>query len=149
MQKNRCFYLNNDFSEKELVDEINWRIIHDLNIPQPNIEGKLIVMFGKSNHYLEYKIKKDSIQPIENDRGMPSTRAEGLSVNENTTHAQLYKVITQKEEKSSTQNLINTDGLIYGFTYNNKIYLNPDIAKIEEITKINYHFFLQHIFYFI
>ena len=98
-------------------------------------------MFEKSNHYLEYKIKKDSIQPIENDRGMPSTRAEGLSVNENTTHAQLYKIVTKKEEKSSTQNLINTDGLIYGFTYNNKIYLNPDIAKIEEITKINFHLF--------
>ena len=60
-------------------------------------------MKEKSNHYLEYKIKKDGIQPIENDRGMPSTRAEGLSVNENTTHAQLSKIITQKEKNKQIQ----------------------------------------------
>ena len=60
-------------------------------------------MKEKSNHYLEYKIKKDGIQPIENDRGMPSTRAEGLSVNENTTHAQLNKIITQKEKNKQIQ----------------------------------------------
>ena len=68
-----------------------------------SVAQKYLDMKGKSNHYLEYKIKKDGIQPIENDRGMPSTRAEGLSVNENTTHAQLNKIITQKEKNKQIQ----------------------------------------------
>ena len=41
-----------------------------------------------------------------NHRGMPSTRAEGLSVNENTTHAQLNKIITQKEKNKQIQSEI-------------------------------------------
>jgi len=129
--KNVFIYLNNDFSEKEVVDEINWRILHDLKIPQANIEGKLIIMFGKSNQYLEYKIEKDGIQPIKKDRGIPPTRAGGLNVYENIPHAQPYINISQTENKSTPQNFITQDGTTYGFAFNGKIYLNPEIISSE------------------